>query len=282
MTTIFQPHTINEAFDILNRPLLVQITAGGPPPNPDPQAVLMDVSRLAAMSGLHYAGGELFVGVNTTYSTLLHSHLLWPAAACLLDACRLREANLPGGTLLHDFTTVAFDNPLLLALIALHAQAQIAIRPSGQQPQILTLPLQKALLHPPNPPYLLLGFRFIAGSMGTTSALIQHQPMGPLQPDALAAATWLTIDPQTNRIAAMRVAFANGRSWPILCEDAFKVLIGQPANANAVEAAVRLSQDGCPQPRHRTSTPPFSLTLSPHLIRETLDRAIARSHHSPN
>ncbi len=282
MTTLFQPETLTEALDILARPLLIQITAGGPPPTPKPHAALLDVSRLSAMSGLHYAGGEIFIGVNTAYATLLHSHLLWPAAACLLDASRLREDIHPGGILLHDFTTVALDNPLLLALTLLHAHAKIAIRTPSHQVAFATLPLREALLHPPSSPHLLLGFQFVAAAENATSALIQRPPLGPLQPDTLAAASWLTIDPQTQTIAAVRFAFADGQTWPILCEDIFAALIGHPPTADAIEAAVRLSKKGCPQPRHKTSTPPFSLTLSPHLIRETLDRAIARSHLSPN
>ncbi len=275
MTIIYRPQTLQEALDILARPALVQITAGGPPLAPQPHALILDVSRISAMAGIHRAGGELIIGVNAAYATLLRSRLLQPAAACLADACRLREEDLPGGVLLHSLIEVAFDDPILLALAALDARVELAVRGEQGGVERRIRPLRQALLTPPDAPHLLLNVRFATGPAGAASALHREANLGGLHPDAWAAAAWLVIDPGEGLITAARLALAPGDVWPETCEEALADLMGSPPGREAIEAAVRLAQRICPQPR--ASTPLFSLALSAHLIRETLDRAIARS-----
>lgn len=276
MSVILRPNALEEALDILARPMLVQITAGGPPPRLRSHALILDVSRVSAMAGIQRAGGELIIGVNNAYATLIRSRLLWPAAACLVDACRLREEDIPGGALIHTLTEMAFDDPLLLALVALDARAELAIREKEGRVKRAILPLREALTHPPTPPHLLLNVRFAAGPAGATSALQRGENLGDLLPDVWAAAAWLVIEPGEGVIAAARLALAAGDAWPQGCEHALTDLIGSFPGREAVEAAVRLAQRICSQPR--ASSPLFSLALSAHLIRETMDRAIARIH----
>ncbi len=279
MTIIFRPNTLEEALDILARPALVQITAGGPPPNPHPHALILDASRLSAMSGIQRAGGEMIIGVNTPHAALIRSRLLWPAAACLVDACRLQEDDLPGGALIHNLTPEHLDNPILLALTALDARVEMAVRAQNHAVERVLFPLKDAILTPPEAPHLLLNVRFAAGPAGATSALWREADLGALQPDAWAAAAWLVIDPDARVITAARLALAAGDAWPDACEEALTDLIGSAPGREAIEAAVRLAQRMCPQPR--ASSPLFSLALSAHLIRETLDRAIARASSQP-
>ncbi len=276
MSVILRPDVLKEALDILARPMLVQITAGGPPPSPQPHAVILDVSRVSAMAGIQQAGGELIIGVNSPYAALIRSRLLWPAAACLADACRLREEDIPGGALIHTLTERAFDDPVLLALEALDARAELAVRAQKGEVKRVILPLRQALTQPPESSHLPLNVRFAAGPAGATSALHRAENLGELQPDVRAAAAWLVIDPDKEVIVAARLALASGDAWPRVCGDALADLVGSAPGREAIEAAVRLAQRICPQPR--ASSPRYALALSAHLIRETMDRAIARIH----
>ncbi|HEY80773.1 MAG TPA: hypothetical protein G4O05_06810, partial [Caldilineae bacterium] len=47
MSVILRPNALEEALDILARPMLVQITAGGPPPRLQSHALILDVSRVS-------------------------------------------------------------------------------------------------------------------------------------------------------------------------------------------------------------------------------------------
>ena len=275
MTIIYRPDTLEEALDILARPTLIQVTAGGPPPAPRPHAIILDTSRLHAMAGIHRIAGEFIIGVNTPYTALIRSPLLWPAAACLVDAARLREDDLPGSAFIHDLTQVSLDNPILLALTVLDARVEMAVRTEQGGVARAIMPLKDGLLTRPERPHLLLNLRFATGGPATASALYRAEDLQALQPDAWAAAAWLGMDPESGIITTARLAIATHDTWPTVCENPLTDLIGSPPGREAIEAAVRLAQRMCPQPR--ASTPLFSLALSAHLIRETLDRAIARS-----
>ncbi len=269
-----RPHTLVEALDILARPALVQVTVGGPPLLIQPHALLMDVGRISEMAGIHRLGGELVVGVNSSWAGLMRSSLLHPGAACLTDAAALMEAEQPGGALLHALDATHPHNPILLALAALDAQIELAVRESPQRVIRQTLSVQNALQSAPQAPHLPLSVHFSLPLLATGSALYRESELSPLQPDAWAAAAVVSLDPAHGRIARARLALTSPESWPLLCSSV-AALQGQEPKKEAVEAVVRLAQRNYPQPR--ASTPQFSLVLSSHLIRETLDRAIARS-----
>jgi CO/xanthine dehydrogenase FAD-binding subunit len=254
--------------------MLVQATAGGPPPRAQPHALLMDASRVREMGGIHRLGGEISLGVNNGWADILRSSLLRPAAACLADAAALMEDENPGGVLLHALDAAQPENPVLLALTALDARMELAVREEDGRIIHRTLPLHESLQSPPDKPSLPLNVRFAAPFQAAGSALHREDKLSPLQPDARAAAAFVIIDPESGRIATARLALAIPERWPILCPAA-ETLIGQQPQKETIEAVVRLAQRNCPQPR--ASSPHFSLVLSSHLIRETLDRAIARS-----
>lgn len=276
MTTILRPNTVDEALDILARPMLVQMTARTPPLQPQPYARIMDVSRVGAMAGMQRVAGELIIGVNTPYADLIRSQLLWPTAACLVDACRLGEEETPGIAFIHTLTAPPPGDPVILALAVLHARAELAVREKEGEVKRVIMSLHRALADPPDWPHLLLNVRFAAGPAGATSALQRKTDLGALQPDVWAAAVWLMVDPGAGTIALARLAVDAGHAWPQVCQDPMADLIGLPPGREAVEAAVRLAQRMCPQPR--ASSPSYSLALSAHLIRETMDRAMARIH----
>ncbi len=274
MTTVLRAKTLAQALDILSRPLLIQLTAGGPPPQRLPHATLLDVSPIAAMSGLQWAGGLLRIGLNTTYATLQASSLLRPAAWALVDACHIQEAQTPGGALIHDLSQPAPLNSILLALTLLDARMEIA--QPGQEDAISTreLPLTDYLQTDFSHPTLPLAILFQATPSTAASALMSMHNIDPLQPDAWAAAAWVHLDDR-GRVENVRIALSPGEGWPQACHLPATDLRGKSPDRATIEAAVRLAQRMCPQPPW--STQPYFFALSAHLMRSTLDRAIARA-----
>ena len=270
-----RPDTLAEALDMLARPMLVQATVGGPPFRRQPFAQVMDVGRVSEMAGIHRLGDEVVVGVNSQWAALIRSTLLRPAAACLADAATLMEDVQPGGALLHALDAAVPDSPILLALTALDARMEMALRQDSERIIRQTFPLREALESPPHVPHLPLNVRFSAPLFAAGSALRQATDLSPLQPDAQAVAAFVMLNSDSGRFSFLRIVLSTPGDWPRLCPGT-GALQGQEAKKEAIEAVVRLAQRNCPQPR--ASTPQFSLALSSHLIREALDRALARSH----
>ncbi len=268
-----RPDTLSEALDILARPMLVQVTAGGPPPRMQPHALLMDAGRVMEMSGIHRMGGEIIVGVNNDWDRLLRSPLLRPGAACLVDAASLMEAETPGAALLHALDAEHPDNPIILALTALDARIELALRAEDGRIRRKILPLRRALQSPPEQLHLMLSARFSLPFEAAGSALYREDDLSPMQPDVRAVAALALLDPASGQIASARMALAIPAAWPLLCPAA-EALQGREPKKEAIEAVVRLAIRNCSQPR--ASAPKFSLALSPHLIREALDLSIAR------
>ena len=268
-----RPDTLAEALDILARPVLVQVTAGGPPPRPAPHALLMDTGRISEMAGIHRLGGEMVVGVNNSWAVMLRSSLLRPGAACLVDAAALMEADEPGGALIHALDAAHPDNPVLLALTVLNARVELALREASGRISRQILPLREALISPPEQPHLPLNIRFAVPFLAAGSALRRESPLSPMQPDARAAAALITLDSDSGQIADLRIALALFGGWPLLCPVVGEV-IGRQPDREVIESVVQWARETC-QPE--AGKPDFSLALSAHLIREALDRAIARA-----
>ncbi len=274
MPAPLRPDTLEDALELLARPMLMQITAGGPPPRMQPHALLMDTGRIIEMSGMHRLGGELVLGLNDSWSDLIRSRLLRPAAGCLVDAAEWMEAEQPGGVLLHALDGTSLDNPVLLALAVLDARIEIAVRESPGRIDRRLLPMRQALQNPPEPPHLPLSLRLRLPLAAAGSALYRESDLSPMQPDVQAAAVKVTLDPDTGRVASARLALAIPGSWPLLCP-AIEALIGQQPGPEGIETVARLAAQTCSS--SRDDAPHFSLSLSSHLVRETLDRAIARA-----
>ncbi len=254
--------------------MLVQLTAGAPPPRLLPNARLMDVARLHETSGIQRLGNSVTLGISTAWPAIIRSTLLGPAAASLRDAAILMESMQPGGALLHALTRDQADNPILLALNTLAGRAQLAIR--DQQGSIIhqTWPLHRALHEPPEQPHLLLAVQLTAPLQHAGSALYRESDLSPIRPDARAAAAAVHLAPKTGLLAEVRLSLTFPGQWPVACP-AVAALVGESPKKEAIELAVRLARRNCLQAQ--ATFPDYSLVLSPHLIRETLDRAMARA-----
>ena len=255
----------------MSRPMLVQATAGGPHPFPLPHALVMDVGRITEMAGIHRQGGEISVGVNSNWMGLAHSSLLQPGAAALADAADMMEKEQPGGVLLHALHEERPDSPILLALAALDAQIEFAVRDSNAGIKRQSLPWQQALRNPPEQPHLPLCIRFSLPFWAAGSALHQEDNISPLQPDARRVAILVIIDSDSGQIAKIRLALAQPGRLPYICPTINKVT-GKKPEPHIIEEAVLLAQ-----PCQQKLNTDYALVLSSHLIREALDRALARA-----
>jgi CO/xanthine dehydrogenase FAD-binding subunit len=188
MTIIFRPNTLAEALRILARPVQVVVTAGGPPIDLPAGAMILDTSRIQAMSGVQQLGEWLQVGVNTTYAAILRSRLFCPDACCLMDACAIREVETPGGTLLHDLLAEDVGNVLLLGLITLEAEVELAWLDPSAGIQRQWYALARGIPQPPEAPHLLLNVRFRAtGALRLPSRWPSCFALGiPIKPSASA------------------------------------------------------------------------------------------------
>ena len=277
---LLRPHTLDEALDMLARPRLVQLTAGGgPPAHPHPHALLMDTGRVLAMSGIRVAGGKIFIGSNSTWDVIQRSRVLRQGAACLIDACRRREEAHPGGALLHDLAGERISHDLLLALETLDARIEVAVRDESGATERMLLPAKGFLRTQNDFPQLPLGIHFPLTPTPSGSALYCEDDLGVLRPDAQCAAAVIAFSHKKGVIESARLYFCTPDIWPFTCPQATSALIGRKPDIEAIEAVVRLAQRDCPQPR--ASTPLYAVTLSSHLMRVTLDRAFARSLATP-
>jgi len=279
MPAPLRPHSLDEALTLLARPLLVQLTAGGPPLRPHPHALIMDTGRVLDMAGIRLAANTIFVGANTRYEVIQRSQLLKQRAACLTDVCRRLESAAPGGALLHDFAEKDVSHDLVLALEILDARIEIAERDEQGAISKTLQPLHTFFHDQSERPRIPLGVHFPAPAVFTGSALYCEDDLGVLQPDVQCAAVIVSISEKTGLIEAARLYFATPGLWPFACAQAATALIGLAPQKEAIEAVVRLAQRICPQPR--ASSPPYGVTLSSHLARVTLDRAFARIRATP-
>lgn len=279
MPAPLRPDSLDEALTLLARPLLVQLTAGGPPLRPHPHALIMDTGRMLDMAGIRLAANTIFVGANTHYEVIQRSQLLKQRAACLTDVCRRQEHAAPGGALLHALAEKDVSHDLILALEILDARIEIAERDEQGAVSRTLQPLHDFLQSQPEQPQIPLGVHFPAPPVFTGSALYCEDDLGVLRPDVQCAAAIVSISKETGLIEAARLYFATPGIWPFDCAQATTALIGRPPQKEAIEAVVRLAQRNCPQPR--ASSPPYGVTLSSHLTRVTLDRALARIHATP-
>jgi CO/xanthine dehydrogenase FAD-binding subunit len=228
----------------------------------------MDTGRISEMSGIHRLGGEIVVGVNNSWDNILRSSLLRPGASALVEAAALMEEEQPGGVLLHALDTAPGETLIHLALTVLDAKIELAMRESSARILRQTIPWQHALKSPPEQPYLPINICFHLPIIAVGSALHQETHLSPLQPDVSAAAVLMILDPDSGQITAARLALGNP---PFLCP-ALAGIIGLKPGREAIAEAVRLVRS-C---RQKTGDD-YSFALSPHLLRETLDLALARA-----
>lgn len=279
MPAPLRPNSLDEALALLARPVLMQLTAGGPPLRPHPHAMIMDTGRITAMAGIRLASNTIFVGANTGYEVIQRSQLLKQRATCLTDACRRREDAAPGSVLLHDLAEKNTPHDLILALAILDARIEIAERDEQGAVSRTLHPLHDFLRAPSAQSQIPLGLHFPAPARFTGSALYCEDDLGVLRPDVQCAAAIVSVSEKTGLIETARLYFSTPGVWPFACQPATTALIGRPPQKEAIEAVIRLAQRNCSQPR--ASSPPYGVTLSSHLTRVTLDRALARVRSAP-
>lgn len=151
----FAPTSLEEALELL-RPGNVTIVAGGTDVMVQSQIgklqlkpVLMNIRRIAGMSGIRDEGATLRIGALTTMTELLDSALVRERLGILWQACdhfasdQLRNAGTLGGNICN--ASPAGDT--LVPLLVLNAHVVLASKPNGNVAQ-RTLPLAQFFAGP--------------------------------------------------------------------------------------------------------------------------------------
>ncbi len=245
--------------------------------NEHPVAALVDITRIIGFDEIREENGFITIGAGVTHNQIVESALLQQKATALVEASyvvggpQVRNVATIGGNVAHALP--AADGTT--ALNALDADVQIASF-SGQR----WAPFTSIFLGPGKSAIdstreVLTALRFKATGVHEASASSRiMRPQGVALPIMnFSAKVRLSED----RIAEVALAVAPVAPKPFRCKQTEAFLTGQPATADAIEAAVTVLLSEC-QPRtspHR-ATAEYRREVLPVLLRRTLSTAIER------
>lgn len=245
-----------------------------------PVGTLVDVTRIPELTAITRAADRLTIGAAVTHTRLVREPLLARAATCLVESCgviggpQVRNVATLGGNVAHALP--AGDGTL--SLVALEAEAEVA-GPDGRR----WLPVRALYAGPGRSAVdqtreLIVQFRFTAAEGRTATAYKRiMRPQGVALP-ILALAVWVRLDAAGERFEAARLALGPAGPAPLRCERAETFLVGRPANAETLRAAIPLALE---EARLRTSphraTADYRRELVPALMERALALAVRRA-----
>lgn len=233
-------------------------------------AVLVDISRIAALRGIAAAGGMLRIGALTRHAELGRDPLVRSHAPLLAEAVPLiahpaiRNRGTIGGSL-------AYADPaaeLPACVVALEG-CILAVSPRGERRiaavEFFTGPLQTAL----GPDEIIAAVEVPAAGAASRSAIVEvARRSGDYAMAGLAAA--LTLDGA--RIAAARLVFFGVGPGPVLAARANAALAGRSLDAAAIAAAQAALTEDLDPPADMHGPP----EMKRHLARVLTQRALAK------
>ena len=280
------PHTVDEAVDLLSRYAgLAKIVAGGTDLLVDmradyhaPHEALIDITRIPDMAAITRDGDTITLGAGVTHAQIVKSADLRANATCLVEGCgviggpQVRNVGTIGGNVAHALP--AGDGTT--SLVALDAEAEV-IKDGIRQ----WLPIRdlfrgagQSLLDSSRD--LLIRFRFKPTASGQATAFARiMRPQGVALP-VLGCAVWVSV--AEGKFANARVCVAPSAPIPMRAEDVEDLLLGAPANAESIEAAITTAQATL---KLRTSkyraTADYRYEMVAVLLRKTLTKAVERA-----
>jgi carbon-monoxide dehydrogenase medium subunit len=233
-------------------------------------AVLVDITRIAALRGIATEGGVLRIGALTRHAELGRDPLVRSHAPLLAEAVPLiahpaiRNRGTIGGSL-------AYADPaaeLPACVVALDGRI-LAVSPRGERriaaAEFFTGPLQTALA----PDEIIAAVEVPAATPATRSAIVEvARRSGDYAMAGLAAA--LTLD--GGQIAAVRLVFFGVGPGPVLAARANATLAGRILDAAAIAAAQAALAEDLDPPADMHGPP----EMKRHLARVLTQRALAK------
>ncbi len=285
------PHSVDQALALLARydgrarlvaggtDLFIEMQQGRQPP----VEALVDVTRIAELTEIRYAGDYVTIGAGVTHARIVRSPLLNAHATALVEACgqiggpQVRNVATLGGNVVHALP--AADGTV--ALMALDAEALVA-RPGERRWQ----PLRELFLGPGRSALdptreLLVTVRFPARQAREGSAFQRvTRPQGIALP-ILALAVWVRLDDAGHRFEAVRIAMGPAGPVPFRARTAEEALAGTPIGPEAIRRAAELAlaEAQLRTSQHR-ATREYRQEMVGVLLRRALPLAVQRARGS--
>lgn len=233
----------------------------------------LDLSRLSARAGIQQWGGWLALGLNNTCAELAHASLIRSQATCLAEAA---EQHADAAAHLAAALTGAGDSPdVLLALVALESEVEVANLDAQRRVERIRLPLLAFMKQPSGVPGLPLTLHIAAAGGSRGSALVRQDLAPGMTSSFQAAAACLTLEGGSITAASLALRTPGQLSVPLPA--AAQALIGQRHDTAIPVAAERAREEIQPLLPPAAQEPPFYVEISAHLLRRALDRALARA-----
>ena len=239
---------------------------------------LIDVTRIVGLNEIREEAGFILIGAGVTHTQIVESELLHRKATSLVEASyvvggpQVRNVATIGGNVAHALP--AADGTT--ALNALDAEVEVASF-SGRR----WIPFTALFLGPGKSAIdstreVLTALRCkVTGPHEGSAASRIMRPQGVALP-IMNFSTWARVI--DNRIDAVALAVAPVAPTPFRCQQTEAFLIGQPATAESIEAAVEVLLSECkPRTSPHRATAEYRKEVLPVLLRRTLGKAIERA-----
>lgn len=243
-----------------------------------PSGVWLDTRRLSEMAGIHRFGGKLVVGLNMNHAELSHASLLRAHALCLVETCEGLVAE--GDTLGQDLQAQPWPHTML-AIATLAAEIEVAHLNDADTVVRKWLPWEEMLPAMHVQAQLPLAIRFRARQEATGSAYTRLTSLPHLHSPVEAAAVHLFLEEGGETVARAQIGImVHDTHLPLRLTKAESALSGQIPSPDRLQHVADTAHQAL---RHHleAADPPLTYTVNPtaHLIRQALDRAIARARH---
>ncbi|MBN1964695.1 MAG: FAD binding domain-containing protein [Anaerolineae bacterium] len=246
---------------------------------PAPEA-LIDVTRVDELATLRQDDDTLFIGAGITHSQIVGSTIIASRATCLVESCgvvggpQVRNVGTLGGNVAHALP--AGDGTT--SLMALDAEAEVAMRGERRW-----MPLRELFVGPGQSVLdptrdLLIQFRLrLCVPHEATAFKRIMRPQGVALP-ILGCAAWVRLDESGERYTDVRVCIGPVDKVPVRAKQVEAALLGQPADAAALERAVAAARTSLhPRTSKYRATADYRREMIEVLLRRVLPLAVERA-----
>jgi carbon-monoxide dehydrogenase medium subunit len=278
----FRPNTTAEAIELLRAHPGAKVLAGGHSLLPQMKlrvaqpAALVDIGRLADLSGVSLDGSTLRIGATTTHNSLATSALVREHCPILAEAAlqlgdqQVRNRGTVGGSLAH--ADPAADLPTVM--VALGATFT-ALGPGGARDIPAAEFFVDLFTTALNPDEILTGIKVPAYGAGAGGAYLKHaHPASGFAVVGVAAIVMVS----GGNVTAASIAVGGATPNPVQAAAAGASLAGQPANAAAFATAASKVNEAITDPlSDHYASGGYRRQLATVLARRAL---VAAAHHA--
>lgn len=280
--TYFRAGSVQEALKLLVENPDAKLLAGGHSLIPamklrlaTPPA-LIDISRIAELSGIRDAGDRIVIGAMTRYDDIQRSELvqrvlpILPEAIDVIGDLQVRNMGTIGGSLAH--ADPAADLPAVV--LALGAEIK-AVGPNGER----TIPADQFFVDlfttalQPNEILTEVAFP----KPPTRTGMSYQKFANPASGYAVVGAAAVVTLGDDGRVAAVRVGVTGAGPYAVRRENVEQALLGKEPTADVIEAASQLASEGMTFNSDIFASEEYRAHLTRVFVRRALTRAVERA-----